>query len=108
MITLCCFSQVIIGIRIYSVFKTKFETGKEVLNEMHQKYKNRPCRSYTFSQKNMHYRNYSIIGKSEWHGAIELPDKFRINFGAPEDENIVIFKNDSSYRYKNNQFNKKT
>lgn len=56
----------------------------------------------------MHYRNYSIIGKSEWHGAIELPDKFRINFGAPEDENIVIFKNDSSYRYKNNQFNKKT
>lgn len=107
MINLCCFSQVGIGIGIYSSAEDKFETGKDVLHTMHQKYKNGPCKSYTFSQKNAHYRNDSIIGNSEWHEAIELPDKFRINFGAPEDGNFVIFKNDSSYRYKNNQFKKK-
>ncbi len=97
----------VIGLDIDTAPKMKFETGKDVLNAMHQKYKNGPCRSYTFSQKNTHYRNDSIIGKSEWHEAIELPDKFRINFGTPESGNFVIFKNDSSYRYKNNQFKKK-
>lgn len=106
-LALSYFSQVGIGIGIYSSSETKFETGKDLLNAMHQKFKNAPCRSYTFSQKNTHYRNDSIIGNSEWHEAIELPDKFRINFGAPEDGNFVIFKNDSSYRYKNNQFKSK-
>ncbi|MES2566324.1 MAG: hypothetical protein V4565_05625 [Bacteroidota bacterium] len=86
--------------------KTKFETGKDVIRFMHIKYKQAPCRSYTFSQKNNHYRNDSVIGNSEWHEYIEFPDKFRIDFGKSEDGNFVIFKNDSSYRYKNNTLKK--
>lgn len=84
----------------------KFETGKDVLSFLYQKYNQGPCKSYTFSQKNTHYRNDSIIGNSEWHEYIEFPDKFRIDFGKPEDGNFVIFKNDSSYRYKNKELKK--
>lgn len=84
----------------------KFETGKDVINFMYQKYKQGPCKSYTFSQKNTHFRNDSIIGNSEWHEYIDFPDKFRIDFGKTEDGNFVIFKNDSSYLYKKNQLKK--
>jgi hypothetical protein len=40
-----------------------------------------PCKIYSFSQKNTHYRNDSIIKTSVWQEAIEFPDKFRIWFG---------------------------
>lgn len=102
-----CFKaqQIGLGITLASV-KSNFETGKDVIRFMHEKYKHGPCKSYTFSQKNTHYRNDSIIGNSEWHEYIEFPGKFRIDFGQSEDGNFVIFKNDSSYRYKNNQLKK--
>ncbi len=87
--------------------KIKFESGKDVIDAMYQKYKQGPCKLYTFSQKNTHYRNDSIIGNSEWHEYVEFPDKFRIDFGKTEEGNFVIFKNDSSYRYKNNQLKKR-
>lgn len=78
-----------------------FKTGDDVLDYLHQKYRNGPCKTYTFSQKNIHYRNDSITGTSEWHEAIEFPDKFRIDFGDKSSGNFVIFRNDSSFRYKN-------
>ncbi|MBI3518008.1 MAG: hypothetical protein HY062_01440 [Bacteroidetes bacterium] len=86
--------------------KLTFKTGKDVIDFLYQKYKQGPCQLYTFSQKNTHYRHDSIIGHSEWHEYIEFPDKFRIDFGKTEEGNFVIFKNDSSYRYKNNQLKK--
>jgi outer membrane lipoprotein-sorting protein len=88
--------------------KTKFENGQDVIDFMYQKYKQGPCKAYTFSQKNTHYRNDSMIGHSEWHEFIEFPDKFRINFGDQSEGNFVIFKNDSSYRYKKNTLKKTT
>jgi outer membrane lipoprotein-sorting protein len=88
--------------------KPSFETGKDILSFMHLKYKSGPCKSYTFSQKNTHYRNDTVVGTSEWHEYIEFPDKFRIEFGKPGEGNFIIFKNDSSYRYKNNQLRKVT
>ena len=84
-----------------------FKTGTEVIRFLHETYRNGPCRAYTFSQKNTHYRNDSIVGTSEWHEAIEFPDKFRINFGDRALGNFVIFKNDSSYRYKNGELKTK-
>ncbi len=86
--------------------KIKFKSGKDVIEAMHQTYKQAPCKLYTFSQKNTHYKNDSIIGHSEWHEYIEFPDKFRIDFGKTEDGNFIIFKNDSSYRYRNHQLKK--
>lgn len=97
----------VIGLDIDTEFPhPKFALGKDVIDFMYQKYKQSPCKAYTFSQKNTHYRNDSIIGNSEWHEYIEFPDKFRIDFEKTEDGNFIIFKNDSSYRYKNKQLKK--
>ncbi len=91
----------IIGIDIETdSHELSFNTGKDLLNYLNEKYKSAPCKAYTFSQKNKHYRNDSVVRTSEWHEAIEFPDKFRIDFGDKTSGNFVIFKNDSSYRYK--------
>lgn len=79
---------------------SSFKTGDDVLGHIHQKYKSGPCKAYTFSQKNTHYRNDSVSGHSEWHESIEFPDKFRIDFGDKSSGNFVVFRNDSSFRYK--------
>lgn len=67
---------------------------------MHKKYYQGPCRSYTFSQKNTHYRNDSVVGNSTWHEAVQFPDKFMIRFDDKPDGNYVVFKNDSLFSYK--------
>lgn len=96
-----------IGIRLdISDPDAKMRNGTEVLKKMHNTYKNAPCKTYTFSQKNTHYRNDSVTGNSEWHEAIEFPDKFRINFDDTLKGNFVIFKNDSSYNYRNFELKK--
>lgn len=81
-------------------------TGDDILEKMYTKYKNAPCKRYTFSQKNYHYSNDSVIGNSEWHEYVEFPDKFRIDFEYPSLGNFVIFKNDSSYSYKKYELKK--
>lgn len=86
--------------------KVKFESGKDVIDFIWHKHKQSPCKLYTFSQKNTHYRNDSIVGHSIWHEYIEFPDKFRIDFGEKTEGNFVIFKNDSSYSYKKNELKK--
>lgn len=78
----------------------KFATGKQLLGHMHKKHKGAYCHYYTFSQKNTHYRNDSVVGHSEWYEAIGFPDKFRIDFGDKAAGNFVIFRNDSSYSYR--------
>lgn len=96
-----------IGIRLnLTDADARMRSGTEVLQKMYDAYKNAPCKMYTFSQKNTHYRNDSIIGNSEWHEAIEFPDKFRINFGDTLKGNFVVFKNDSSYSYRNFELKK--
>jgi hypothetical protein len=84
-------------------------SGTELLKLMHAKFYQGPCRSYTFSQKNTHYRNDSITKTSVWHEAVEFPDKFRIDFGKKEDKNYVVFRNDSTFSYKDGKLiNQKT
>lgn len=80
--------------------------GFEILKRMHDKYAKGPCKCYTFSQKNTHYRNDSIVGTSEWHESIEFPDRFKIVFGDAKQGNYMEFRNDSSYRFKKGVFQK--
>jgi len=79
------------------------QSGTDIIKNAYKKYKQGPCKSYTFSQKNTHYKNESVTGHSEWHEAIEFPDKFRIDFGDKSTGNFVIFKNDSVFNYKKNE-----
>lgn len=82
------------------------KSSTALLKEIHTKYYLGPCKAYTFSQRNTHYRNDSIIDKSVWHEAIEFPDKFKIQFGEKTDGNYVIFKNDSAFNFRKGKFTK--
>jgi hypothetical protein len=77
------------------------KSGAAVLKKMHDKYYHGICRAYTFSQRNTHYRNDSVVGHSVWHEAIEFPDKFWIDFGEKNGNNFVLFRNDSMLRSRN-------
>ncbi|MCC6369630.1 MAG: hypothetical protein IT236_01355 [Bacteroidia bacterium] len=93
----------ILGLFISSVSFAQYIHPIELLIAMDQRYKDAPCKSYSFSQKNTLYRNDSVIGTSVWHEAVEFPDKFVIMIGNKEDGNRVLFRNDSSLRYKENK-----
>jgi hypothetical protein len=77
-----------------------YKSGEELLKAMHKKLYKAPCNCYTFSQKNTHFRSDTVSGSSEWHEAVQFPDRFRIHFGAIKDSNYVLFRNDSLYGYK--------
>lgn len=77
-----------------------FRSGTELLRAMHKKFYYGPCKVYTFSQRNTHYKADTISGHSVWHEAIEFPDKFRIDFGDKSKGNYVLFRNDSAYHFK--------
>lgn len=76
------------------------DKGEAFLRQVHQRHEQAPCKSYSFSQKNAHYRNDSVIKQSTWHEAIEFPDKFRIQFGEAQKGNAVLFRNDSAYTFR--------
>lgn len=71
-----------------------------MLAQMYDRYKNGMCQYYTFSQKNTHYKNDTVIGESVWHESVGLPDKFRIIFGDSAKGNSVLFRNDSVFHYR--------
>lgn len=76
------------------------QSAAAVIKAVHKKYYQAPCKCYTFSQKNTHYKADTVSGHSEWYEAIEFPDKFRIDFGDKAGGNFVIFKHDSVFNYK--------
>jgi hypothetical protein len=78
----------------------QYQSGTDVIKAMHKRYYQAPCKLYSFSQKNTHYKNDTVSGHSEWHEVIEFPDKFRIDFGDKKEGNFVVFKNDSVFNYK--------
>lgn len=90
----------------YSHVKAQTQDGEVFLRNLHKRFYQGPCKIYSFSQKNSHYRNDSLINNSVWHEAIEFPDKFRIHFGDKAEGNYVLFKNDSVYNYRKGMFTK--
>lgn len=86
--------------------KAQYKTGTELITAMHKRYYQGPCKTYSFSQRNTHYKADTVSGHSEWHEIIEFPDKFRIDFGDKANGNFVVFKNDSVFNYKGNKLAK--
>jgi hypothetical protein len=75
-------------------------SGEAMIRKMHSKYYQGPCKCYTFSQKNYHYRNDSVIRNSYWHERVEFPDRFTIIFGDSAKGDAVYFRNDSVLRFR--------
>ena len=48
-------------------------------------------------------KNDSLIRTQKWNEYIQFPQNFRIDFGNADSGNAVIFRNDSSYVFKNSK-----
>jgi hypothetical protein len=77
--------------------------SKEILKKMHDRYAGKWYKTFTFNQTTEIYRNDSLKRSETWYENIKFPGDFRIDFGNPDSGNAVIFKNDSSYLFRNGQ-----
>ncbi len=82
----------------------QYGNGEELLKAMHDKHKGKYCQTLQFDQRTIRYNSDSTIKDTAyWHEWINYPDQFRIDFGKKYGGNCVIFKSDSSFRYKNHK-----
>jgi hypothetical protein len=95
--------SVILWATIRSSPHTPPSSGRDVVKMMHEKYAGKWYRTFTFNQTTDIYRNDTLIRKQTWYEAIRFPDRFGIDFGEPDSGNAVIFRGDSSYRFRNSQ-----
>jgi len=77
--------------------------SREVLKIMHDRYGGKWYKTFSFNQTTEIYRNDSLKRTETWYENIKFPNDFRIDFGNPGNGNAVIFKNDSSYLFKNSE-----
>ena len=68
---------------------------------MHDRYAGKWYKTFSFNQTTEIYRNDSLKRSETWYENIKFPNDFRIDFGNPDSGNAVIFKNDSSYLFRN-------
>lgn len=78
-------------------------TAKDVIKMMHEKYAGKWYKTFSFNQTTEIYKNDSLVNTQTWNEYIQFPENFRIDFGNAEGGNSVIFRNDSSYLFKNNK-----
>jgi hypothetical protein len=75
------------------------KTGEEVIRMMHSRYAGKWYRTVTFTQKTT-----LPDGKIEtWYEALEVPAKLRIDIAPLTGQNVILFRNDSVYRYANGE-----
>lgn len=56
---------------------------------------------YTFIQETIRFnKDGSVRDTTTWYEAMRFPDHFRIDFGELEEGNAVIYRNDSSYLFR--------
>jgi hypothetical protein len=89
-------------------FRPVAPTGKEIIKKMHDRYAGNWYHSFTFTQTTEVYRNDSLRSTQTWHEFIRFPDRFRMDFGAADSGNAVIFRGDSAYRFRNGQLRSTT
>jgi hypothetical protein len=75
--------------------------SREVLKKMHDRYAGKWYKTFSFNQTTEVYRNDSLKHTETWYENIKFPKDFRIDFGDPDSGKAVIYKNDSSYFFRN-------
>lgn len=74
--------------------------SKDVLKKMHDRFAGKWYKTLSFNQTTEVYRNDSLKRTETWYENIKFPTDFRIDFGDPDSGKAVIYKNDSSYFFK--------
>ena len=77
---------------------------QSLVREMHAAASNATYSEYTFVQTTIRYKkDGSIRDTITWYESVQYPDKFRIDLGLPSIGTAVIYRNDSSYFFREGQ-----
>ncbi len=79
------------------------ETSTTLLQKMYTRYHGKWAKTLSFDQTTERYRNDSLISTSTWYERMAYPDKLRIDIGSANSGNAIIFRSDSTYRFKDNK-----
>ena len=90
-----------IAIFVLAVSMVNFDGSRDILKKMHDRYAGKWYKTFSFNQTTEVYHNDSLKRTETWYENIKFPNDFRIDFGSPDSGNTVIFKNDSSYFFRN-------
>jgi hypothetical protein len=78
-------------------------TSQGVLLKMYNRYHNKWHKTLKFDQTTERFRNDSLISTTTWYEQIVYPDLLRIDFNMLKSSNGVIFRHDSTYRFRDNK-----
>jgi outer membrane lipoprotein-sorting protein len=92
----------IIGVLLLSAgVQAQKLTGEQVFDRMQAKYNGKWHHNLTFVQTTEQYAYEQINSTQTWYEAIEFPGNLRIDIGDTKNGNMVIFHNDSLFKYQN-------
>lgn len=85
-------------------FSQKIKDVEGLVKTMQQKYQGKWFDEFTFVQETIRFEaDGTERDRRIWYEAIQYPDKFRIDYGAIEEGNASLFRNDSIYRFRNRE-----
>ena len=75
--------------------------GNEILKKMLQAHAGKWHTTVTFVQTTGRYKNDTLTSTATWREALQFPENLRIDMGAKERGNSMIFTKDSTYNFRN-------
>jgi hypothetical protein len=86
---------------------SQMKNGDDLINSMFKAYEKKMFETFTFKQITSFYdKDEKLVRKATWLEAAAL-GKLRINIENFTDGNIILFKNDSSFSFKNKELKNK-
>lgn len=93
---------ILLGSFFYGIAQ-KIQNVEALIEAMHKKYQGKWFDGFTFLQETIRFaEDGSEKDRRIWYEAIQYPNNFRIDYGALEEGNSALFRNDSMYRFRNN------
>lgn len=76
-------------------------TGRDLVHAMHERYAKTWYRTLSFEQRTTFYNLLGRVEREEvWSEYIHLPGRVRIDVGARDQGNLIIFRADSVYQFR--------
>jgi outer membrane lipoprotein-sorting protein len=88
----------VLGVQAFP--KNRIETGRDVIQAMHDRYAKTWYRTLTFVQKSTTFKPDGTSESKIWYEAMSVPGRLRIDFDPVKDGNGVLFANDKQIVFK--------
>ncbi|MEL6865393.1 MAG: hypothetical protein AAFP19_13290 [Bacteroidota bacterium] len=76
------------------------KSTEDLIETMQNRYRDQWFDDFTFVQQTIRFKKDGTSDTAVWYEAIQYPNLFRIDFDLPEKGDAVIYRQDSSYRFR--------